>query len=239
MPAGRPQRKALYPRDRALIPPNGLVRRRVAERKRAMNDRGAHWENVYRTKGEREVSWFQETPSISLALIQSVGATRYSAIIDIGGGASRLVDALVAEGYEAVTVLDLAESALAAAKTRSGQTAAGVRWIVADAVSWKPPQSYDVWHDRAAFQFFTDADDRAGYVACLREALPPGGHAIIATFALDGPERCSGLPVIRYDAESLGKVLGEAFSLVETRRHDHATPMGSTQRFQFSVFRRG
>ena len=203
------------------------------------SDRGAHWENVYRTKGEREVSWFQETPSISLELIRSAGATRHSAIVDIGGGASRLVDALVDEGYEAVTVLDLSESALAAAKTRLGQTAAAVTWIVADVVGWNPPQRYDVWHDRAAFHFLIDAADRTAYVECLREALRPGGCAIIATFALDGPERCSGLPVIRYDAASLGEVLGSDFNLVETRRHDHHTPTGSTQRFQFSVFRRG
>jgi SAM-dependent methyltransferase len=205
-----------------------------------MNDanRGAHWENVYRTKGEREVSWFQETPSISLELIRSAGATRHSAIVDIGGGASRLVDALVDEGYAAVTVLDLSESALAAARTRLGQAAAGVTWIVADVVSWTPARRFDVWYDRAAFHFLTDAADRTAYVECLREALRPGGHAIIATFALDGPERCSGLLVIRYDAVSLGKVLGSAFNPVETRRHDHHTPMGSTQRFQFSVFRR-
>jgi SAM-dependent methyltransferase len=202
-------------------------------------DRGAHWENVYRTKDEREVSWFQETPTISLELIRSAGATRSSAIIDVGGGASRLVDALVDEGYEAVTVLDLAESALAAAKARLGRAAAQVTWIVADAAGWKPLRRYDLWHDRAAFHFLTDEADRAAYVACLREALPPGGHTIIATFATDGPERCSGLPVIRYDAAHLGEVLGGAFTLVNTRRHYHHTPMGSTQRFQFSLFRRG
>jgi SAM-dependent methyltransferase len=200
-------------------------------------NRGAHWENVYRTKGEREVSWFQETPTISLELIRLAGATRGSAIIDVGGGASRLVDALVDEGYEAVSVLDLSESALAAAKTRLGQAAARVTWMVADVVKWKPPRRYDLWHDRAAFHFLTDEADRAAYVVCLREALRPGGHTIIATFALDGPERCSGLPVIRYDAASLGKVLGDTFTLVETRPHDHHTPMGGTQRFQFSLFR--
>jgi SAM-dependent methyltransferase len=202
-------------------------------------DRSAHWEGVYRTKGEREVSWFQETPSVSLELIRSAGATRLSPIVDIGGGASRLVDALVHRGYEALTVLDLSESALAAAKARLGEAAAGVTWIVADVVGWRPRQRYDIWHDRAAFHFLTEVADQTAYVACLREALRPGGHAIIATFALDGPERCSGLPVVRYDAASLGEVLGGAFSLVETRRHDHHTPMGSTQRFQFSVFRRG
>jgi SAM-dependent methyltransferase len=206
-----------------------------------MNDsnRAAHWDNVYRTKGEREVSWFQETPSISLELIRSAGATRHSAIIDVGGGASRLVDALLDAGYEAVTVLDLSESALAAAKSRLGQAAARVTWIAADVVGWKPRQRADIWHDRAAFHFLTDAADRTAYVACLHEALRPGGHAIIATFAIDGPERCSGLPVVRYDATSLGKVLGDAFTLVETRRHDHHTPTGSMQRFQFSLFRRG
>jgi 2-polyprenyl-3-methyl-5-hydroxy-6-metoxy-1,4-benzoquinol methylase len=202
-------------------------------------NRGAHWENVYRTKGERELSWFQEIPSISSELIRSAGATRHSAVVDIGGGASRLVDTLVDEGLEDVTVLDLSESALAAAKTRLGPTTAGVNWIVADVVRWKPTQRYDVWHDRAAFHFLTDEADRIAYVECLREALRPGGHAIIATFALDGPERCSGLPVVRYDAASLGKVLGEVFDLVETRRHDHHTPIGSIQRFQFSMFRRG
>jgi SAM-dependent methyltransferase len=175
----------------------------------------------------------------SLDLIRSTGATRHSSIVDVGAGASRLVDALVDEGYATVTVLDLSESALVAAKARLGPAAATVTWIVADLVSWKPVQSYDLWHDRAAFHFLTDAADRTAYVECLRETLRPGGHAIIATFALDGPERCSGLPVVRYDAAGLGNVLGSAFSLVETRRHDHQTPMESTQRFQFSVFRRG
>jgi 2-polyprenyl-3-methyl-5-hydroxy-6-metoxy-1,4-benzoquinol methylase len=202
-------------------------------------NRRAHWENVYRTKGEREVSWFQETPSISLELIRSAGATRQSAVVDVGGGASLLVDALVDEGYEDVTVLDVSESALAVAKTRLGQSAARVTWIVADVVGWKPPQRYDVWHDRAAFHFLTGEADRTAYVECLREALRPGGHAIIATFALDGPERCSGLPVIRYDAARLGRVLGDGFNLLETRRHDHRAPTGGVQSFQFSAFRRG
>jgi SAM-dependent methyltransferase len=202
-------------------------------------NRRAHWENVYRTKGEREVSWFQQTPSISLALIRSAGATHQSAVVDIGGGASRLVDALVDEGYRDVTVLDVSESALAVTKTRLGRAAAQATWIVADVVGWKPVQRYDVWHDRAAFHFLTDEADRTAYVKCLREALRRGGHAIIATFALDGPERCSGLPVIRYDAARLGKILGDAFNLVEIRRHDHRTPAGSTQSFQFSLFRRG
>ncbi len=205
-----------------------------------MSDLGrrAHWENVYTTKSEQEVSWFQEFPSISLSLIRSTGATAHSAIVDIGGGASRLVDALVDEGFEAVAVLDVSESALSAAKGRLGQRAAKVTWIVADVTRWEPVQRYDVWHDRAAFHFLTDETDRAAYVERLRRALQPAGYAIIATFATDGPERCSGLPVVRYDAASLGKALGAGFALVETRRDDHRTPLGSTQRFQYSTFRR-
>jgi trans-aconitate methyltransferase len=138
-------------------------------------NRGAHWENVYQAKGEREVSWFQETPSTSLDLIRSVGATRQSAIIDIGGGASRLVDALVDEGYDAVTVLDLSESALVAAKSRLGRSTAGVTWIVADVVKWKPLRRYDVWHDRAALHFLTDAGDRAAMpTVCAKRSDPAG-----------------------------------------------------------------
>ena len=148
--------------------------------------RQAHWENVYSTRGEREVSWFQERPALSLELIRAAGATARSFVIDIGGGASRLVDALVAEGFDSVAVLDLSEAALAATKARLGDKAAKVTWIVADVTTWEPSQRYDVWHDRAALHFLTDAADRAAYVARLARALRPGGHAIIGTFALDG-----------------------------------------------------
>jgi SAM-dependent methyltransferase len=204
--------------------------------------RQAHWENVYTTKGENEVSWFQQSPSPSLELIAQTGAVNHSAIIDIGGGASRLVDHLVEQGFEDVTVLDLSGAALAAAKTRLeshlGARAERVSWIVADATIWEPAKSYDVWHDRAAFHFLTGASDRAAYVARLGRCLKIGGHAIIATFALDGPEKCSGLPVARYDSASLGQTLGTMFKLVHTQRHEHATPWDSRQIFQFSVFRR-
>jgi trans-aconitate methyltransferase len=200
--------------------------------------RQAHWEDVYAKKAENEVSWFQENPAPSLQAIALVGATEASAIVDIGGGASRLVDQLLAKGFHDVTVLDLSAAALEAARARLGTQAAKARWIVADVTAWQPPATYDVWHDRAAFHFLTDANDRAAYVACLKGGLKPGGHAIIATFAPDGPERCSGLPVVRYDAESLGRALGREFRLLQTRRHEHATPWGSRQVFQFSVFRR-
>jgi trans-aconitate methyltransferase len=204
----------------------------------ADTSRQAHWENVYTTKGESEVSWFQQSPAPSLELIMQVGAVSTSAIIDVGGGASRLVDSLVEQGFEDVTVLDLSGAALAAAKSRLGASAERVSWIVADATTWEPARTYDIWHDRAAFHFLTDASDRAAYIARLERGLKIGGHAIIATFAPDGPERCSGLPVARYDSESLGRTLGTAFKLVHTQRHEHATPWDSWQMFQFSVFRR-
>jgi len=200
--------------------------------------RQAHWQNVYTKKAENEVSWFQENPAPSLELIAQVGATPASAIIDIGGGASRLVDNLIDQDFEDVTVLDLSEAALEAAKARLGSRAAQVHWIVADATVWEPLKAYDIWHDRAAFHFLTEDRDRAAYVARLERALKVGGYAIIATFALDGPERCSGLSVVRYDPASLGEALGRAFQLADTRRHAHATPWGSDQSFQFSVFRR-
>ena len=199
--------------------------------------RQAHWEDVYTKKGEHEVSWFQENPAPSLELIAQVGAIPASAVIDIGCGASRLVDTLLSRGFQDVTVLDLSEAALGAAKARLGSRARQVHWIVADATAWDPPRAYDIWHDRAAFHFLTEGGDRAAYVERLERGLKLGGYAIIATFALDGPERCSGLPVVRYDAASLGETLGRAFQLVDTRRHAHATPWDSNQSFQFSVFR--
>lgn len=200
--------------------------------------RQAHWEGVYTKNGENEVSWFQGNPAPSLELIARVGATPASAIIDIGGGASRLVDNLVERCFEDVTVLDLSEAALEAAKIRLGGRAAQVHWLVADVTVWDPQKIYDIWHDRAAFHFLTEHSDRTAYLARLEGALKVGGYAIIATFALDGPERCSGLPVVRYDPASLGQTLGPRFQLVDSRRHVHATPWGSEQSFQFSVFRR-
>lgn len=204
----------------------------------AITDRHAHWENVYTTKAEAEVSWFQESPAVSLALIQATGVPGDAAIVDIGGGASRLVDALLHDGYSAVTVLDLSDHALAAARTRLGGSAASVQWIAADVTAWESATTFDVWHDRAAFHFLTEPADRSAYIARALKALRPGGHLIIGTFAPDGPERCSGLPVQRYDAASLGETLGRSFQLVDARSHDHVTPMGRVQRFQFSRFRR-
>jgi SAM-dependent methyltransferase len=200
--------------------------------------RKAHWENVYTTKGEKEVSWFQESPAPSLELIALAGLSADASIIDIGGGASRLVDALVDRNVRQVTVLDLSAAALDAAKQRLGNRGAGVKWVVADVTAWEPSQTYDLWHDRAAFHFLTDQAAQWAYVDRLKKVVKPGGHVIIGTFALDGPERCSGLPIVRYDAASLSAMLGTDFKLIDARRHDHATPWGAVQRFQFSTFHR-
>jgi SAM-dependent methyltransferase len=201
-------------------------------------DRRAHWQNVYATKAEREVSWFQENPAPSLDLIAATGISSDAAIIDIGGGASRLVDHLLDRGFRRLSILDLSAKALEEAKKRLGRRGDGVEWIVADVTAWQPLRTYDLWHDRAAFHFLTEAADRDAYVACLKKALRPGGNVIIATFASDGPERCSGLPIVRYDAASLSKILGGDFRLIGEQRHEHATPWGAVQKFQFSAFRR-
>ena len=197
-------------------------------------NRQAHWQRVYKEKGENQVSWFQERPTISLELIEAAGLDRSSAIIEIGGGASRLVDVLGETGYRDLTVLDVSESAVSIAKMRLGERAGMVKWIVSDVTQREPT----LWHDRAAFHFLTEGSDRTGYIDRLTKAVRPEGHAIFGTFALDGPERCSGLPVVRYDASRLSATLTPSFALVDMRRHDHKTPWGAIQHFQFSVFRR-
>ncbi|CAN7434215.1 class I SAM-dependent methyltransferase [Rhizobium sp. LjRoot254] len=204
-----------------------------------MNERRTHWENVYSTKGEADVSWFQETPAISLELLAVAGAKPADAVIDVGGGASRLVDSLLDKGFTGLAVLDLSEAALAAARARLGKKGDAVEWIAADATAWEPREAaYDIWHDRAAFHFLTEHEDQAAYIERLKLGLRKGGHVIIGTFAPDGPEKCSGLPVARHDADSLGGLLGKGFTLIDHRRHEHVTPWGSIQKFQFSTFRR-
>jgi SAM-dependent methyltransferase len=200
--------------------------------------RQAHWEDVYTTRDETGVSWFQDNPAPSLELIELLAAGRDADIIDIGGGASRLADHLLERGFRRLTVLDISQSALDLAALRIGRRAGEVQWITADVTEWNPSRRFDIWHDRAAFHFLVDPADRAAYIARLKQALRPSGYAIIATFASDGPEKCSGLPVSRYDAEGLARELGETFTLVESRREDHTTPAHAIQRFQFSVFQR-
>ncbi|AJD40541.1 class I SAM-dependent methyltransferase [Rhizobium sp. SEMIA 4085] len=198
------------------------------------SDRQAHWQTVYKTKAESEVSWHEDAPELSMVLLRQAGLTPDMSVIDIGGGTSRLVDALVASGQAHISVLDVSAAAIETAKSRLTD-ATRVEWIVSDMTVWSPARQYDFWHDRAAFHFLTEAADQEAYVRVLGQALKSGGKAVIGTFAPDGPEKCSGLPVARYDAQSLQDVLGSGFKLAATRRHEHTTPSGSVQQFQFST----
>lgn len=200
--------------------------------------RADHWDHIYAEKQEHEVSWFQERPGPSLSLIEHCAQPPAARILDVGGGASRLVDALVDRGFADVTVLDVSSNALAAARARLADRANGVHWLVQDVTSFEPPHPYDLWHDRAVFHFLGTPEERAAYVRALERAVAPGGWAVLATFALDGPERCSGLPVVRYDAEGLAAAVGPSFSLVESMRHAHVTPAGRVQSFIFVRLRR-
>jgi SAM-dependent methyltransferase len=201
-------------------------------------DRQSHWQNVYLSKGEREVSWTQPDPEPSLGLVLKYAPSLEASIIDIGSGASRLVDALAGRDYAHLAVLDLSEAALKAAQQRLGARAVRVQWIAADVTKWQPREAFDLWHDRAAFHFLVDAGDREAYLDRLKGGVKPGGHAIIATFALDGPEKCSGLPVQRYDPAGLSEAIGDTFELIADQPHRHVTPWGAVQSFQFSVLRR-
>jgi SAM-dependent methyltransferase len=201
-----------------------------------MPDLKTHWENVYATKADQEVSWFEESPDLSLALLEEARVTAEDAVIDIGGGASRLVDALVRAGHSHVAVLDMSAKALERARAR--MPGAAVEWIEADVTAWEPARRYQAWHDRAAFHFLVAPEQQQAYAGVLDRALGPGGVAIIGTFAPDGPEKCSGLPVARHDAASLQRALGPSFKLMVQRLHEHTTPWGSVQRFQFATFRK-
>lgn len=200
--------------------------------------RQQHWQQVYTAKDETTVSWFEESPAVSLSLIAASGVTHDAGIIDVGGGASRLVDALLAARHTDITVLDIADAALAKTRQRLGTDAAKVAWIATDITAWQPQRHYALWHDRAVFHFLTAAEDRAAYKRALQAALLPDGQVIIASFAPDGPERCSGLPVMRYAPDGLALELGAGFRLEETRSEPHRTPAGGQQSFQYSRFRR-
>ena len=197
-----------------------------------------HWNHVYETKASDAVSWFQPEPQTSLELLDAVGLNNTSCLIDVGGGDSRLVDSLLARGVECVTVLDISAAAIARARRRLGSRSSCVNWIVADVTDEWTAAPQDFWHDRAVFHFLVEERDRTRYVERLGRVLTPGGHAIIATFAPAGPTKCSGLPVMRYSAESLQAALGAKFLLVRSLLEPHATPMGTTQSFLFAVFRK-
>jgi ubiquinone/menaquinone biosynthesis C-methylase UbiE len=198
-----------------------------------------HWEKVYTTKATDAVSWFQPHADRSLDLIRAAHPGHDTAIIDVGGGASTLVDDLVAEGFTDLTVLDLSAAALEVARKRIGLQESKVRWIDADITKAELPNNrYDIWHDRAVFHFLTDAADRAAYVRTVFNSVKPGGHVIVAAFAEDGPLQCSGLPVMRYRAGELHHQFGEAFELLEHSREEHRTPSGTVQPFVYCYCRR-
>ena len=201
-------------------------------------DRERHWEKTYRAKSPTEVSWYTPHLEESLRLIEEV-ANSDARVIDVGGGASTLVDDLLAVGHSHLSVLDISNTALELARERLGQRADLVNWIRGDVTSVElAPDSYDVWHDRAVFHFLLEEDDRKKYVANLVPSVVPGGHAIIGTFAPSGPERCSGLDVRRYDAGTLHAELGDAFELDAALEMTHVTPGGNPQRFAISRFRK-
>ena len=198
-----------------------------------------HWEKVYTSKAADAVSWFQPHANLSLDLIKATGAGRDAGIIDVGGGASTLVDDLVANGYSDLTVLDLSSSALDAARHRLGAQENKVNWIEADITQVVlPANRYDIWHDRAVFHFLTTPEQRDAYVRTVFNSVKPGGHVIVATFAEDGPLQCSGLPVMRYRADELHDEFGEAFTLLKHQKEAHHTPSGTVQQFVYCYCRR-
>ncbi|MGV6812518.1 MAG: class I SAM-dependent methyltransferase [Brevirhabdus sp.] len=204
-------------------------------------DLGAHWDAAYGNKGEEELTWFEPQASLSLELIRPHIASG-QALIDIGGGASRFVDGCLEAGLGPVSVLDLSENALALTKARLGELADQVAWIVADVTEWAPARSYTLWHDRAAFHFLTSESCRAAYVRRMETALAHDGIAVISSFAEDGPERCSNLPVQRYAPQQLldevNRHAVSPFALIQSRDHTHKTPRGGAQSFQISILQR-
>lgn len=200
-----------------------------------------HWNRVYGAREEQALTWFEPAAELSLNLVKTYCGSDHS-VIDVGGGASRLVDGLLQRGQARIAVLDLSHAALAASKDRLGQAADAVEWIVADVTAWEPAAQWDLWHDRAVFHFLTEGKDQAAYFRTMAKALAQGGVAVISTFAPDGPETCSQLPVQRWSAKELAAT-AEAYApgmleLVETRRHVHVTPKGNQQPFTVCVFRR-
>lgn len=203
-----------------------------------MTDAKLYWEKVYTDKSPLEVSWYQKEPELSLLMIQNSGVPKDALIIDVGGGTSVLVDRLLAEGYEHLAVLDISYKALAFAQERLGGRAQSIEWYEADITQFNPPHNFALWHDRAVFHFLTEAADRKKYVEVLKKTLRPGGHLILAAFAIDGPKKCSGLDIVQYDAEKLLKELGQEFTLMETAEEIHITPSNKEQLFSYFHCRR-
>lgn len=201
-------------------------------------ERREHWEGIYASKVPSKVSWFQDVPRTSLDMIFAAGIAKDSWAVDVGGGASNLVDHLWGEGFRNLTVLDISSHALEHAQARMGHEAQDVDWVVGDVTLWEPVRAYALWHDRAVFHFLVNEEDRRAYKDVLERAVAPDGHVIIASFALDGPKKCSGLPVCQYSLETLSIELGDDFVLQDTAAEEHATPGGHKQKFVYCRFRR-
>jgi SAM-dependent methyltransferase len=199
-------------------------------------DTREHWNAVYESKGDDEVSWTEAVPDLSLRMLEAAGLHRDSCVVDIGGGNSRLVDELVGRGLECLAVLDVAPSAVERVKGRLGARADVPTWIIGDVTKAWHLKPMDIWHDRAVFHFLTTAEARARYRVRLVEMLKPGGAAVVSTFALDGPERCSGLPVERYSPQTLAQEFTDVLTLIESAPYRHTTPWGASQSFQYSRF---
>jgi len=198
-----------------------------------------HWEHIYESKAPTQVSWYQEHAQFSLQYIQNTGIRKTGHIIDVGGGTSTLVDDLIGDGFQHISVLDVSGAALRLTQQRLGAQANHVKWIEADITQADlPHQAYDLWHDRAVFHFLTQAEDRQRYVEVVRHAVRTGGHVIVATFAPDGPERCSGLEVVRYSPGSLHSEFGDGFDVVDSTRETHQTPFGTEQKFIYCYCRK-
>jgi SAM-dependent methyltransferase len=198
-----------------------------------------HWEHIYQAKAPTQVSWYQEHSLQSLRFIVHTGIPKTGSIIDVGGGSSTLVDDLLANGYQKISILDLSAAALEVAKQRLGARANDVTWLEADILQIRlPHHEYDLWHDRAVFHFLIQPEDRRRYVNVVRDAIRPGGHVIVATFASDGPERCSGLQVSRYEPESLHQEFGDSFTLLDSTKEVHHTPFGTEQKFIYCYCRK-
>jgi ubiquinone/menaquinone biosynthesis C-methylase UbiE len=198
-----------------------------------------HWEEVYDTKDSTKVSWFQDNPELSLQLIEHTCVGNLAQVIDVGGGASTLVDNLLDRDYQNITVLDISASALQVAQKRIGSQANVVTWLDADITQVQLPyQFYDVWHDRAVFHFLTRASDRQKYVEAVMHSVKAGGHVIVATFDIDGPSRCSGLEIVRYNSDSLHNEFGDKFNLVHSTSESHETPFGTKQKFIYCYCRK-
>jgi SAM-dependent methyltransferase len=201
-----------------------------------MFDRKAHWQDVYKNKSPLAVSWYQQKPRLSLDLIEASNINNNDAIIDVGGGASTLVDHLLQAGFSHLSVLDISGNALNKSKERLGSLASKVNWHETDVTHFIPPEAYALWHDRAVFHFLTDPKDQANYVETLKLALKPGASLIIASFALGGPEKCSGLDIVQYDNKKMRRVLGDEFELQQEHHEIHITPMNKQQAFVFFHF---